>query len=117
MSYEQYFHSSYKEKIENGKERILGIVVEKDETVEENNCYVITPVHNLKDKDVEYYIYILDKNGEKTVITDWFALDILDSSSETDSFKITVEEDFKEMHIEARPEGTTETTNFVQINE
>ena len=117
LSYEQYFHSSYKEKIENGKERILGIVVEKDETVEENNCYVITPVHNLKDKDVEYYIYILDKNGEKTVITDWFALDILDSSSETDSFKITVEEDFKEMHIEARPEGTTETTNFVQINE
>ena len=114
VNYEQCFHSSYKEKIANGRERILGLVVEKKENAEEGHCYTITPVHNLKGKKVEYYIYTVDGQGEKTLISDWGTAV---REENTDSVAVTITEEFQTLFIEARPEGMTETTNFVQINE
>ena len=120
VSYGQCFHASYEEKLENGRERILGLVVEKEETVQEGktaqeeSCYTITPIHNLKNKGVEYYIYTQDENGEKTVITEWTSAI---NKEEMDSFTVAVPQGFQTMFVEAKPEETTETTNFVQINE
>lgn len=110
LSQEQCFYPSYAEKIENGKERILGIVVEKEESGEENSCYKITPIHNLKDKKVEYYIYTMDENGNKHVICDRVA-------ALTESVIVVPTREYVTLYIEAKPEGKTETTNFVQINE
>lgn len=110
LSYEQYFYSSYQEKIENGKERILGLVVERKETEDGMDSYVITPIHNLKDEKVEYYIYTMDENGNKHVICDRVA-------ALTESVVVVPTQEYVTLYIEAKPEGEMETTNFVQINE
>lgn len=114
VSYEDYFYPSYQEKLANGRERILGLLVEREEGKDQKLCYVVTPVHNLKDKCVEYYLYTVNAAGEKTVICDWTRMEY---DGKTDSFEVQVAKDFGTLFIEARPEGASDTTNFVQINE
>lgn len=114
VSFEQCFYPSYREKTENGKERIFGLVVEKEERTDEKAGYVVTPVHNLKEKNIEYDMYTVDETGEKTVICAW-SDGVFDGT--TDSFEVVLEKGFHTLFIEAKPEGETETTNFVQIEE
>lgn len=90
VTYEDYFYPSYQEKLSHSKERILGLLVEKregtkgealkdtggetgkeaDREAEKGTGgetegkwldYRITPIHNLKDREVEYLIYMQDE--------------------------------------------------------
>ncbi len=137
VTYEDYFYPSYQEKLSHSKERILGLLVEKregtkgealkdtggetgkeaDREAEKGTGgetegkwldYRITPIHNLKDREVEYLIYMQDEQGEKQIFADW-------TGGGRDGFDVRIPRESGTVFIEARPKGETETTNFVQI--
>ncbi len=104
LTYEDYFYPFYKEKLANGRERILGLLIEG-----EKGKYQITPIHNLRNTQVEYFVYSQKENEERIIWADW-----TEWTKENACF--TVPEDSGTIYVEARPKGTAETTNFVQIN-
>ncbi len=107
--YENYFYPSYKEKIANGRERIMGLVVEKyEEAFEGKAGFCITPVHNLKENDIQYQISLLDENGNKQIVYEWY-------SPTTQHAEFLLAPEGKVLCIEARPEGEKNATNTVQI--
>lgn len=139
VTYEEYFYPTYQEKLSHSRERILGILVEKRaeakagekigtggktgrEAGKEANKetdggigekwqdYRITPIHNLKDRDVEYFIYMQDGQGERQIYADWI-------NGGREGFDIRIPAKSGTVFIQARPEGETETTNFVQIEQ
>lgn len=113
LCYEDYFYASYKEKLANGRERILGILVEETKREEGKVCYRITPIHNLRTKDVEYVLYTVDDAGEKTGICEGT---LAVNTGEKDNFEVMLEEGFQTLYVEAKPEGEPNATNFVQIS-
>lgn len=111
LTYEDYFYPTYREKLAHSRERILGLLVEKgEEAAQEGTWYTVTPIHNLKNKEIEYLIYTEDAQGEKQIRTDW-------KNSGEASVSFQIPKGSGTIFIEARPKGETETTNFVQITE
>jgi len=109
MTYEQCFYPSYKEKLAEGKQRIFGLLVEKEEKGEKNG-YTVTPIHNLRETKIEYFVYTKTAEGAENVLADWTA-----AGDPSGSFRFTTEKTDQTVYIEARPEGERKGTNFVQI--
>lgn len=109
LGYEDYFYPTYTEKLAHSKERILGILAEKEKTDEGRVWYTLTPIHNLKQREAECLVYIKDEQGRERILSEW-------SSVPQEGFRFRIPEESEALFIEARPKGEAEATNFVQID-
>lgn len=107
ITYEQCFYSSYKEKLSNGRKRILGLLIEKGSEKEETRTYTVTSVDNLGMQGVEYRIYTL-LGEKKTMLRDW-------SDGAEGQAAVRIPKDYDTLVIEARPEGETPVSNTVRL--
>lgn len=109
LSYETCFYPTYAEKLANGKERILGLVIESDGVQDDGqSVYHITSVDNLRDRGVEYRVSVIGEDGQKQIVFDWIC-------PLTESAQLVLDSEGGTMLVEARPEGEEIPTNTVQI--
>lgn len=103
-------YSSYQEKVENGEQRILGILAARERTdTEEELTITISSVDNLTEAGVEFYVYTASAEG---VIEELRSF----AQGSEKQIRIKVPKSAERLFIEARPQMGSNVTNSVQID-